>query len=89
MASLEFVSKQDLEDFKKELFSELRKIGLGAPGKKAPYKQWIKSYEVRELLGISPGTLQSLRKSGKIKFTKVGGLIFYGYEDVEKMMEGR
>lgn len=89
MATLEFISKQDLEDFKKELFSEPRRIGQGTPSKKTPYQQWIKSYEVRELLGIFPGMLQNLRKSGKIKFTKIGGLMFYGYEDVEKMMAGK
>ncbi|WP_423212698.1 helix-turn-helix domain-containing protein [Myroides odoratimimus] len=50
-------------------------------------KQWIKSYEVRKLLGISPGTLQNMRLNGTIPFKKIGGLIFYRYEDIIKMME--
>ncbi len=89
MATLEFISRDDLDLFKQELFAELRRMALRIPDKGAKPKQWLKSYEVRELIGVSPGTLQQLRKSGKIKFTKIGGLMFYAYEDVEKMMGGK
>lgn len=58
------------------------------PNKGEQQKEWLKSYEVRKMLGISPGTLQSLRRTGTLRFSKVGGLMFYRYEDVVKMMEG-
>jgi len=41
---------------------------------------------VKKLLGISPGTLQNLRINGTLPFTKIGGVILYDYEDIQKML---
>jgi len=86
MGTLEFITKEDLEQFKQELFAELRRPTFKPPTGKDRQKPFIKSYEVRQLLGISPGTLQQLRKSGQIKFSRIGGLMYYRYEDIEAMM---
>lgn len=88
MATLEFLIKADLEQFKQELFAELRRPTFRAPLKKEQQKQWLKSHEVMELLSISPGTLQNLRKNGTIKHSKIGGLMFYQYEDIERLIAG-
>ena len=42
---------------------------------------------MRELLGISPGTLQNLRVNGTLPFTKVGGMVYYQSDDILKMLE--
>lgn len=49
-------------------------------------KQWLKSHEVRKLLGISSGTLQTLRNNGTIPYSRIGGVVFYNAEDINKMM---
>jgi hypothetical protein len=49
-------------------------------------KRWLKSYEVRKMLGISPGTLQTLRNNGKIPFTKMGGLTYYDAAQLDQLM---
>jgi len=49
-------------------------------------KRYLKSAEVKRMLGISSGTLQNLRVQGKLKFTRVGRLIFYSQHDVENLM---
>ena len=49
-------------------------------------KKYLKSPEVREMLQISPGTLQNLRINGTLPYTKVGGVIYYAYEDIIKML---
>jgi len=89
MGTLEFITKEDLEQFKQELFAELRRPTFKPPTDKDKQKPFIKSYEVRQLLGISPGTLLQLRKNGQIKFSRIGGLMYYKYEDIEAMMERR
>jgi hypothetical protein len=89
MGTLEFITKEDLEQFKLELFAELRRPTFKPPTGKDKQKPFIKSYEVRQLLGISPGTLLQLRKNGQIKFSRIGGLMYYKYEDIEAMMERR
>ena len=50
-------------------------------------KKWMKSHEVRRLLKISPGTLQTLKSSGVIPYTKMGGVHFYDHDDIQKVLE--
>lgn len=75
----------DLVEFKEDMLQEVKRIMKecvsGSPGKK-----WLKSAEVKKLLGISHGFLQSLRDSGVLPFTKIGGSIYYDYEDITFMM---
>lgn len=88
MTYLEILTKEDLEQFKRELFAELRR-----PAQKlhqqAQQKGWLKSFEVRKLLGISPGTLQTYRRDGTIRYSKIGGLMFYKYDDIVSLMEDK
>lgn len=84
---VEFITKEDLEIFKQEIITEIRRYSPFNRKKDQEIKQWIKSYEVRKLLGISPGTLQNMRLNGTIPFKRIGGLIFYKYEDILNMME--
>lgn len=86
MATIDFITRKDLEDFKQELFAELGRRSFRNP-KQEPPKKWLKSYEVRQLLGISANTLQTLRLNGTLPHSRVGGLIFYAYEDIRKLME--
>lgn len=81
----EIVTTDDLREFKIELLDEMKKLlqeNQGHPGKK-----WLKSCEVRELLGISQGTLQNLRSNGTLAYTKIGGTMFYDIENIKKMLE--
>lgn len=82
------ITKEDLLEFKQELFSELRDI-ISPTSKPTTEsgRQWLKSWEVKKMLGISAGTLQSMRINGTIAYTRVGGLIFYSYEDILKLMK--
>lgn len=81
----EIITTDDLREFKTELLAEFRKLLKEHHGQ--PAKKWLKSYEVRKLLGISPGTLQNLRINGTLPYTKIGGSLFYDYEDIRKMLE--
>ena len=70
----EVITTDDLREFKIEHSGQ-------------PTKKWLKSYEVRKLLGISPGTLQNLRVNGTLPFTKIGGVIYYDYTDIQSMLQ--
>ena len=80
---LEFITKSDLLDFKKEIISELNNLLTDKPQN----NKWLKSADVRKMLSISPGTLQNLRVSRVLPFTKIGGTVFYDYNDVMKVMQ--
>lgn len=80
----QLITTEDLATFKQELFTEMRSLLLDrAP---QPEKKWLRSADVRKLLNISSGTLQNLRINGTLSFTKIGGIVFYQYEDVENML---
>jgi AAA+ ATPase superfamily predicted ATPase len=79
------ITLEDLQNFKQELLSELKKIL--SQRQTVPVRKWLKSHEVRRLLTLSPGTLQTLRINGTLPFTKIGGIIFYDYDDIQKMIE--
>ena len=81
---IEIVSKQDLIEFRNELICEIKQ--LLAEKNKQPSSRWLRSAQVRQLLSISPGTLQQMRVSGDLKYTKVGGIHFYQESDIESML---
>ena len=81
----EIVTTDDLRQFKVELLREFKRMLKEHHGE--PSKRWLKSHEVRELLGVSHGKLQHMRVSGSLPFTKIGGMIFYDYDDIRKMLE--
>lgn len=85
--NVELITKQDLEQFKSELLSEIKRL-VQLDGGGHSNKRWLKSNEVRKLLKISPGTLQNLRINGTLSFTKVGSILYYKLEDINKLMEG-
>lgn len=38
-------------------------------------------------LGISHGTLQTLRDTGKLPFSRIGGVIYYSREELEQLLD--
>lgn len=85
MTAIELITKEDLRTFKSELLTEIKQMMQPGQGQS---KKWLKSAEVRKLPGISPGTLQNLRINGTLRFTKVGSIMYYKLEDINKILEG-
>lgn len=79
------ITSDDLREFKIELLDDIKKLLNNQSGQ--PTKKWLKSPEVRELLGISPGTLQNLRINGTLPYTKVGGVLYYDYQEIMQVLE--
>lgn len=67
--ALEIITPEDLEQFRIKLLEDIRSIVSSLAGS---HKEWLKSHEVRELLGISPETLQQFRINGNLAYSKVG-----------------
>ena len=80
---LEVITKEDLQLFRMQLLNDLRLIL--EPKDAKPVKPWLKNSEVRKLLNISSNTVQRLRIAGKLRSSKVGGIHYYRYEDIEKL----
>ena len=83
--NVELITREDLREFKTELLIELKQIMQPGQGQS---KKWLKSSEVRKMLNISPGTLQNLRINGTLRFTRIGSIMYYKLEDLNKVLEG-
>ena len=79
------ITTDDLREFKLELLDEITKLISGQKAQKV--KKYLKSYEVREMLNISTGTLHNLRVNGTLPFTKVGNILLYDQEDIVQILE--
>jgi hypothetical protein len=82
---LDIITKADLEEFRLKLLEDIKALMGGQP---AGQMKWLRSAQVRKMLNISPGTLQTLRINGTLVFTKVGSIHYYKYEDIQKMLDG-
>lgn len=82
----EIITKEDLEQFEERLINQI-KVLLGNRADEP--KKWLKSYQVKNLLKISPGTLQNLRVNGTLRYTRIGGILYYKYEDIMQVLEGK
>ena len=78
------LTTEDLQQFKIELLQEIK--NLIKEEKPLPTK-WLKSNQVRKMLNISPGTIQNLRINGTLPYSKVGGTIYYAYDDILKILK--
>ncbi|WP_419699093.1 helix-turn-helix domain-containing protein [Mucilaginibacter sp. NFX135] len=84
--AVEIITKEDLQLFKAELVCEIKQ--LLAKDNSRQDGEWLRSSQVMKILPMSANTLQALRISGKLNFTKVGGIFYYKREDVRRMLEG-
>ncbi len=83
----EIITTDDLREFKSDLLEEIKK--LLKTSQTTGTKKYLKSSEMMKMLKISSGTLQTLRISGKLPFTKIGGIIFYDAEEIYKVMKDK
>jgi len=81
------ITKEDLHQFGLLMMDNMRQLlqmvkqqdGVGIQ------PEWLKSRMVRKMLDISPGTLQNLRITGKVRFKKVLGSYYYNKEDLTNL----
>jgi hypothetical protein len=81
------VTKDDLRQFGLLLINDIRNIieKTETNEKDTIDPEWLKSRVVRKLMDMSPGSLQNLRVTGKVRFKKVLGSYYYNKTDLIKL----
>ena len=79
------VTTEDLEHFKEDLIKAITAVLFKY--ERISLDKWIKSKEVMEKLGISPGTLQNMRNNKSIPWTKLEGNLYYDEEKINAILE--
>lgn len=82
---VKIATREDLEKFRVQLLNDIKQ--LIEPKQQVAVKPWLKASDVRKVLNISPGKLQSLRRSGKLRSSKIAGVYYYNHEDIQQLME--
>ncbi|WP_321370520.1 helix-turn-helix domain-containing protein [uncultured Draconibacterium sp.] len=75
--------KEDFAKFKNELLNEVKELF----DKNIKKSKWLRSADVREMLGISDSTLQTFRINKTIPAYKLDSTWFYKYEEIIKALE--
>ncbi len=78
---IEVITQEDLAEFRETLLQDIKALF-----EKYQPARPLKSSEVRQLLGISLGTLQNLRLNGTLPFQKIGGTLYYSRQDIEQLL---
>nr|WP_303649277.1 helix-turn-helix domain-containing protein [Chryseobacterium edaphi] len=86
MVTLSLLTKEDLQDFKKELLQEITTL---FENKGTIQKQWLRTSEVKKLLNVSSGTLQNYRVNGTLGYKKLGGSLYYSHDEIKKLMDSK
>lgn len=89
---MNYITTDDLEKFRVSLIEDINKIlhtYYSENTENNENTEWLRSKMVRKILNISPGTLQNLRTSGKIRFRKVLGSYYYSKSDLLKLFDGK
>ncbi|PPZ90506.1 DNA-binding protein [Cloacibacterium normanense] len=81
--SISIITKEDLQQFKTELLEGIEQL---IKQKTTEQKLWLRTSEVKSLLNISSGTLQNLRVNGTLSCSKIGGTLYYNYNDIQKLL---
>jgi hypothetical protein len=62
---------------------------IQAKAEQEPADGWVDSYEVCTFLKVSPKTLQRLRASKKIAYSRIGGKIFFKISEIQRLLENK
>lgn len=89
---MNYITNDDLEKFRVSLIEDIKKILQTYHSENTENNEnteWLRSKMIRKILNISPGTLQNLRTSGKIRYRKVLGSYYYSKSDLLKLFDGK
>lgn len=78
---------EDIQSLEERLLTKIKVLLDELTSASTQKKKWLKSGEVKKLLGISNGTLFTLRLNGKLTPNKIGGTLYFSYDEIAKLME--
>lgn len=83
MPEIIVITKEVFDKFKEELIAEVKDLFQ----KNIKRGQWLRSSDVRDMLGISDSTLQTMRINKSIPAYKIDATWFYKYEEIIAVLE--
>lgn len=82
----EILTTDDLQKFKQEMITEIKQLISDLVALKPTEKKFLKNLELQERLDMSSASLQNLRNARILPYSKLGGTIYYDWDDVIQLM---
>ena len=60
---------------------------IQAKAEEEPADGWVDSYDVCTFLKVSARTLQRLRASNSVTYSRIGGKVFYRISEIQRLMK--
>lgn len=79
----DLATKQDLEMLQAALLQAMSEY-MGSNSTEKP--EWLRSKQVRQMLNISDGTLQTLRIKKILNPTKLGSVWYYRFSEIQELL---
>ena len=86
--AIEIVTKDDLQVLRLQLISDIKQMLEGIP-RPPEQNTWLKTNEVMKLLKVSSSTLQTYRLNGTVKYTKIGGTLYYDCQHIQNLLQDK
>lgn len=82
---------KEIQDMMLQLMQELRDLKAVVEqnptrGLEQFKKEWLDGYDVIQTLHLSKRTLQSLRDTGALPYSRINGKFYYKLSDIEEML---
>ena len=77
------ITKDDLKTLKQEIVNEIK----GILNPQSTTTEFLRSSQVKQLLGCSDSKLETMRKNGSLTYTKIGGSVYYNQKDISKLFQ--
>lgn len=85
---MESITKDDFRQFRMLLLNDIEQLidkKITTTVSTSNEQEWLRSKSIRNIMDISPGTLQNIRIAGKIRFRKIMGSYYYSRTDLLKL----
>ena len=84
---IQIITQKDLYEFKLGLLEDIETLLETNFGKNSNKKKWLRSAEVRKILGISQSSLQNMRIKGTISYSQIGRILYYDYQEIMTLIK--
>lgn len=80
------ITREDLKQLRLNLINDIERIIAARIPIQTPEESesidWLRSKAIRKIMNISAASLQNLRITGKIRYTKIMGSYYYNKSDL-------
>lgn len=85
--NIKLLTYEELEAANQALLAEFKNLIKSELSDWLRTKKWIRAKDLQKITGWSSSSIQTYRANGTLKYSKVGGTVFYDFENLINLLE--